>query len=205
MFEEDNLKATHQGLGIEYDPEIFQALARAYAEPSRHYHNQSHVAELLKQFAPVRHLARSPQEIEIAIWFHDAVYDTRKSDNEEQSAEWARTHLTNAGAESSAIQRVVDMIIATKTHQSENKDALLLLDIDLGILGAPPPVFERYDEAIRKEYHWVPDETYRAGRLQVLAGFNERERIYRTDHFHDRLEAAARANLQRKIEALKNL
>lgn len=202
MFNANNLQNSLIELGLGPDQHIFDQLYAAYSEDGRHYHNTSHVAELLTQFKTVRHIAEFPAEIEVAIWFHDAIYDTRASDNEEQSAAWAESYLSGCGAPPKSISRIVEMIIATKTHESDLSDALIMLDIDLGILGSEPHVFERYDQAIRKEYHWVPDEAYRQGRVQILSTFYDRNRIFRTDHFHSRLNANARRNLKTKIDEL---
>jgi len=64
----------------------YQRLTQAYAESQRHYHNQQHIAECLAEFDAARHLAQQPVALELALWFHDAVYDPKAGDNEEQSA-----------------------------------------------------------------------------------------------------------------------
>ena len=94
------------------------------------------------------------------------------------------------------------MILCTKTHVPSADDCRLMLDIDLGILGTPPDVFESYDQAIRREYHWVPEPDYRKGRATVLASFLNRDAIYRTSAFVEQHEKQARSNLERKINEL---
>ena len=66
--------------------ELCGALLAAYAEPQRHYHSTQHLAECLHGFETVRHLAQRPAEVALALWFHDAVYDVQRHDNEAQSA-----------------------------------------------------------------------------------------------------------------------
>lgn len=173
MFESINLERSMYELGASYPVELFVTLDRHYSEESRFYHDKSHIAECLRQFEPYRSKAEFPAEIEIAIWFHDVIYDTRASDNEEQSAALAERVLVDASAEAASIRRIVDMILATKTHQVTSHDSKLMVDIDLGILGAAEHVFERYDQDIRREYHWVPEEAYLPGRAQVLTSFVE--------------------------------
>ena len=151
----------------------------------------------------MRSLAIHPSEIQVAIWFHDAVYDTHQSDNEEQSAEWARSYLEGAGVSLESTTRIVRMILATKTHKPHDADAEIMLDIDLGILGTSAEVFESYDKAIRREYHWVPEEQYCVGRAQVLSSFLDRPNIYHTQLFSQQYESQARENLSRKIEELR--
>lgn len=182
----------------------YDRLAQAYAEPQRHYHNFQHIAECLEAFDLVRHLARQPLAVEMAIWFHDAVYDPPAPDNEEQSAALTVRCLTEAGAGPDLAATVRRLVLATKLHETGNDlDVDLLVDVDLGILGKSQARFEEYEAQIRREYSWVPVKIYAAKRAEILRHFLARERIYVTDPFHDRWERAARANLQRSIQNLE--
>lgn len=202
MFNRQNLLNSLQGIGIRPQQDVFDDLLAAYTETGRYYHTDKHIAECLQRFQGLRSLARRPSEIEVALWFHDAIYDTRRSDNEERSAAWAREYLRAEGADAAVIRNVVAMILATKTHATSASDAALLVDIDLGILGASDSAFESYDRAIRLEYHWVPEDRYRAGRAQILKTFLERDRIYNTAEIRDAYEHQARRNLSRKVAEL---
>jgi len=181
---------------------VFRELSQSYGESGRHYHDQTHVSECLEHFSTCRELAERPAEVEIALWFHDAIYDTRSGDNEERSADWAAKFLNSIGIEQDVVSRIHQMIVATKTHVAASPDESLLLDIDLGILGASPEAFERYDAAIRSEYSWVPLEQYVAGRLGILKSFLDRPKIYQTDFFGRILEDKARVNLAAKVAEL---
>jgi predicted metal-dependent HD superfamily phosphohydrolase len=75
----------------------------------------------------------------------------------------------------------------------------LLVDIDLAILAADAPRFAEYEQQIRAEYRWVPSLIYRAKRRAVLQSFMERDVIYSTPVFRERLEAAARRNLKQAL------
>ena len=198
------LEATLHALGIQPAPKLFNALVAAYQEPHRRYHNETHVAACLSQLDRFRSKANSVAEIELALWFHDAIYDPRRSDNEELSAVWATEFLEGCGVEQSVCERIHHMILATKSHAASDADSMLLLDIDLGILGTPSSVFERYDRAIREEYAWVPEADYRAGRSKVLQGFLSRPMIYRTLEIREVYEERARANLRAKLQELQN-
>lgn len=204
MFDKHNLHKSLAELGVTSPGDIFAQLAVAYGENTRHYHTAKHVSECLLHFLKYRDAAKHPAEIEIAIWFHDAIYDTTKSDNEEQSAEWAKRYLTEQSVDPKSVNRIVEMILATKTHQSQTADSALMVDIDLGILGATVDAFEAYDLAIHKEFYWVPTEQYCIGRSQVLSSFLKRETIYQTEVMRDLYEAQARENLSRKIKELTN-
>ena len=183
--------------------DLFGQLRRAYGEPHRYYHTDRHIAECLQLLNRFAHVAERPDEIAVAIWFHDAVYDTKRSDNEQRSAEWAHCYLSAAAIDADCVSRVCDMIVATKDHESSSLDGCLMLDIDLGIFGAEREVFDGYDQAIRQEYLWVPEAQYRAARSQRLRCFLDLPRIFQTDEFHGRYESRARENLLCAIARLE--
>ena len=181
----------------------YERLTRAYAEPQRHYHNQQHIAECLAEFDGARHLARQPVAVELALWFHDAVYDPKAGDNEEQSAVLAKNCLEAAGLPTLA-STVSELVMATKTHHTEaGPDAALVVDIDLSILGQGEARFAEYESQIRKEYGWVLKPIFNSKRKEILQRFLGRERIYTTEYFANRYEEAARRNLERSIGKLK--
>ena len=177
---------------------LFAQLKAAYAEPQRHYHTLQHLGECLAAFDNVRTRAEHPHEVELALWFHDAIYDVKGHENEQRSADWARDALRDAGVDSTSAQRVHDLIMATRhTAVPSGRDEPLLIDIDLAILGAERPRFDEYEQQIRKEYAYVPGFLFRRKRREILKGFLDRPAIYSTPWFHDALEAKARDNLRR--------
>ncbi len=192
------------GLGLRPPEGVHAELCARYGEPHRAYHTLEHLGECLAQLEEARALAARPHEVALALWFHDAVYDPRASDNEQQSAVWAERVLLAAGASAELAHRVAALVLATK-HDAmpEPGDSALLVDVDLSILGAERARFDAYETQVRREYEWVPDAAYREGRARVLRSFLERPRIYATAHFHDRLEARARDNLRRSLAALE--
>lgn len=177
---------------------LLDDLLRRYGEPHRSYHNLFHIEWLLNALEP--HPIAEQAALELAVWFHDAVYDTTRDTNEEESARLARRALEPLDPE--LAHRVSDMVLATKTHHSDDPTTQLLLDADLSILGAESAVYQRYSRAIRQEYAWLPPEAYQAGRLRVLRSFLSRPRIYVTQAFSG-LEEAARANLRGEVEWLE--
>lgn len=182
---------------------VFDELVAHYAESHRHYHNALHIADCLRQFDSARHLCEHPAEVELALWFHDAIYDTHAKDNEAQSASWAAHVLKNAGAAQTALEHVQALIMATRHAAAPaTRDACVLVDIDLSILGAAPERFDAYELEIRAEYAWVPEVLFRATRRKILAEFLQRPSIYSTIAFRQNLEASARANLARSLRAL---
>ncbi len=182
---------------------IFTKLRRAYHEPQRAYHNTRHLQDCLQQFDCVRDQAVAPMLLEAAIWYHDAIYDPRASDNEARSAAWAVRDLQMGRVTAKRIDAIDQLIMATKHDGSTaTPDAALLVDIDLSILGRSPLEFEHYNHAIRTEYAWVPAEEYQAGRKLVLERFLARPAIYTTSWFQARYEKAARRNIEQAIEEL---
>ncbi len=186
------------------DPQsVYQDLVSRYSEPQRHYHNLTHLGQCLAEFDSARQSAKDPTAVEVAIWFHDAVYDTHAADNEERSAELAKERIAQAGGGAGSSESVAALVLATKTHDPAlNPDAPLLVDVDLSILGKPKERFREYEAQIRREYEWVPVETFRAKRAEILERFLARDRIYTTDHFFDKYEQPARTNLRNLIRIL---
>lgn len=183
---------------------LYNQLVAAYSEPQRHYHTLQHLRECLANLDAAAALARRPAEVELALWFHDAVYDPRRSDNEELSAEWAWRSILAAGCADEVAQRVQSLVLATKGHEAgDDPDARLLLDIDLAILGAAPARYDEYARQVRAEYAHVPEDDFRAGRARILAGFLARPRLYATEVFRDALERRSRENIARELAALQ--
>jgi predicted metal-dependent HD superfamily phosphohydrolase len=204
MLSEQRFRDLWTRLGCRNDGSLqFAALERAYAEPHRAYHSTAHIEDCLQQFDWARSLAVCPDEVETAIWFHDAVYDPRSSDNEQRSAAWAKQSLVDE-AEAEVAERVFALVMLTR-HDAEpnSSDGELLLDIDLSILGRQPDEFALDDTQIRKEYAWVPEKEYRRRRAEVLKSFLSRPSIYRTQIFCDRFESQARTNLQAALVNLR--
>jgi len=164
-------------------------------------YNQQHIAECLAEFDPARHLARAPEALELALWFHDAVYDPAAGDNEERSAELAKSCLAEARVSGDIAEIVSRLILATKKHEDgADPDVSLMIDVDLSILGREPNRFLEYEEGIRREYSWVPSFLFTSKRNEILEGFLARERIFRTAWFYEKYEAAARRNLESSLQ-----
>lgn len=178
-------------------------LERRYQEPHRAYHNFDHLGHCLAEFERVRTLAMTPEAVELGLWFHDAIYDPRSSENERHSAALARALMRDAGLSVDRVEAVEALILATR-HQEPpgHPDAALISDIDLAILGQPRERFAGFEEEIRTEYAWVPDGEFAAGRSAVLRGFLERPTVFATPHFRSRYELQARENLKWALQRL---
>jgi predicted metal-dependent HD superfamily phosphohydrolase len=182
---------------------IFDHLVAAYAEPARAYHTADHIVDCLTQLDLSRTPTGRVDEVEAAVWFHDAIYVPGGSDNEERSAHLAETALLACAGPADTSHRIAELVLATR-HLTipRDPDAQLLCDVDLSILGRAPDSFDEFERRIRQEYHWVPEPAYRAARAEVLSGFLGRQPIYQTEYFRSLYETQARANLERVIAQL---
>jgi predicted metal-dependent HD superfamily phosphohydrolase len=185
---------------------VTPALEAAYAEPHRRYHTRAHVEACLALLAARTDL--TPGERRLlgwAIWFHDAVYDTRADDNEARSAELARRELPALGAGPAEAEEAARLIRLTAGHEVASGDRLgaILVSIDLAILGAPPTAYDAYARAVREEYGFVPEPAWRAGRRAVLQRFLDAPVIYPDPELRAAREAQARANLARELASLR--
>lgn len=183
------------------------ALLAAYAEPQRHYHTLIHLQdvlgkldmakELLEKSGEVAHLSAPEKQkmfdaIELALWYHDAVYDATRKDNEDKSAEWLLKDMgkLDIASEAAALVRM------TAHHgKAATLAEKILSDCDLAILGADDAAFRKYDADIRKEYAHVPAPLYKAGRHKVLKGFLDQKDIFKTSAFKEMFDDKARRNL----------
>ena len=183
---------------------LLQKISTAYSEPGRLYHNLTHIEELLRLYEEYSHLLAQQEAVFLAIVFHDIIYDTHRKDNEELSAQFALSHLKPSTFTPGVVGRACELIRATASHRpmSQEFDSLWFLDADLSILGAEPDQYRAYALAIRKEFSWVEENEYRAGRSAVLQKFLKRKQLYFTAEFKDKLEKQARANINNELAHL---
>lgn len=173
----------------------WESLHSRYSEPHRHYHNLRHIGAML---AKMDEVSPGHTAMELAIWFHDVIYDPRARDNEEQSAAFFVTEMADH-LDPVLCSEVVRLILATDyaRERTGSADEDLLRDIDLSILASAPGDYQAYVEAVRREYAHVPDEDFRKGRKTVMERFLE-GRIFHTDAFAAE-EARARQNISAEM------
>ena len=187
------------------------ALLAAYDGPGRHYHNVTHLQDVLDKLDWAKDALQksgelgmmTPQEalrmfdvIELALWYHDAIYDAKAKDNEAQSREWFRADANEFGLGEALTKDVAALIDLTAHHKdAKTLPECIMTDCDLAILGAPKPQFDAYDANIGQEYAHVPPPLYATGRAAVLKSFRDQPQIFKTEAFREKYEAAARSNL----------
>ncbi|AYA38372.1 hypothetical protein D3Y59_15755 [Hymenobacter oligotrophus] len=183
----------------------WQYVLGAYAGPARHYHALPHLATMFAVLDAHPEKPLDPAVLELAVWFHDAVYDPLRHDNEARSAEAALQHLQGSGLAAEQLVRLDYLIRRTQHHArtepNDGSDTALLLDADLWVLGAEPAQYAAYARQVRREYRLVPKLLYRHGRANVLRHLLEAPQLYRTRYAQQQREAAARRNLAAELQA----
>ena len=180
---------------------LLQRVARRYAEPHRRYHTLLHIAACLDARAEITRA--SLPEVDLALLFHDVVYEPLASDNEERSAHLLLEEGRRAWLNERLLARAAPLVAATKHGAAEGspdtEEACIVVDADLSILGSDPGIFAEYERQVREEYACVDDAAYEAGRARVLTTFLERETIYATRRGQRLWEASARRNLENSL------
>jgi predicted metal-dependent HD superfamily phosphohydrolase len=188
------------------DPQTHQSFWREiemnYSKSNRHYHNLNHLNALLHELIPIKAKFTDWNTIIFALAYHDIIYNTLKSTNEEKSAELAVKRLSSFGFPESQTAICSKLILATKKHEAADPETNLFTDADLSILGSEPETYKMYTHQIRKEYSVYPDFMYNPGRKKVLQHFQNMTNIYKSEEFRIRYEEKARRNIQMELKDL---
>jgi len=192
-------------LSPELEERLWSEIKQQHSAASRHYHSLNHLQDLHEQLLAVKPIIQRWDIILFTLFYHDIVYHSTKSNNEEKSAEVAQKRMKEMGVAHEDIQTCYHQILATKSHQiSDNPDTNLFTDADLSILGRDWGVYDAYCQNVRKEYSIYPKIIYKQGRKKVVKHFLGMERIYKTEFFYNQYEGQARDNLKREMELLNN-
>lgn len=184
---------------------LWDEIDKKYSESSRHYHTLAHLENIIFQLEEIRNQVADWDTVLFAIFYHDIVYKSTKSNNEEKSAEVATERLSGIYFPKNKISKCAAMILATKKHlYTGDNDTDLFTDADLSILGQSWDEYTIYFKQIRKEYSIFPDLIYNPGRQRVLNHFLIMDSVFKSNHFYNRLELRARENLLKELELLKS-
>jgi predicted metal-dependent HD superfamily phosphohydrolase len=185
--------------------EVYQEVLKCYSEPHRCYHTPDHIGHCLRMFDLARDEMVDADAVETALWFHDVVYCPRASDNELKSAAFFAARV-GPQVDAGFRRRVGDLILVTRHAGSPgDRDQEFTLDIDLSSFGLPWPEFVRDSNAVRKEFAHLSDRQFYGNRLQFLGALLQRPALYSTEFFRTRYEEAARRNIARHVEELREL
>jgi predicted metal-dependent HD superfamily phosphohydrolase len=179
-------------------------LVARYAEPHRRYHTGAHLTAVLDLVDELAGYATDADAVRLAAWFHDAVYDPERADNEERSARLAERMLADTDLDAAIVGEVARLVRLTKTHEpaAADRNGQVLCDADLAILAAEPDVYAAYASDVRAEYDFVPDDVFARGRADVLRSLLELPALFHTKPAHDRFEDRARHNIKTELTLL---
>jgi len=183
--------------------ELWAEIERKYSDKKRHYHTLSHLENLFQQLTEIKTQIKDWDVVLFSLYYHDVIYNSLKSDNEQKSAELAEKRIKSIGISLEIIEQCKAQIMATKAHfMSENEDTNYFTDADLSVLGQSWEMYSEYYQNVRKEYAIYPDLIYNAGRKKVLKHFLGMERIFKTNYFYLKFEQQARVNLEKELTFL---
>lgn len=186
----------------------FEELAKRYSEPHRKHHGISHISRCLEDLDIFKNHIFDVDSVEAAIWFHDAVYNPRREDNEDLSADLARKMLREMLLHELDIMKIINLIMATKhslVSEGRQGDFRFVVDIDFADFGKPAEQFWEFETGIRQEYQWAEDVIYARGRMGFLRALLERDCVFLTVPFRERYEAKARGNIDRLMNHLAEI
>jgi predicted metal-dependent HD superfamily phosphohydrolase len=185
--------------------EVGRDLVERWSEPHRHYHTLDHLDRMLSIVDAHAGAADDPDAVRLAVWFHDAVYDPRRTDNEDQSAALAARVLPDAGVPAARVAAVARLVRMTSMHDPApgDVDGALLCDADLAVLAADPGDYAAYADAVRAEYAHISDDAFRIGRAAVLRQLFTLPALYRLPELRELWEERARKNVAGELSALE--
>lgn len=188
------------GAGQRRAAALFSALDAYYGEPHRHYHTGVHIEDCLSRMDLAAAQLVQPDSVELAVWFHDVIYQPGAADNERRSADWFAEQAAGLLAPD-LIRRVENYIMSTTHCQPPADDgAQWVVDVDLSGLGMETDMFQRDGDNIRREFTHLSDAEFIRGQTRFLQGLLDRERIYYTPFFYDLCETRARRNIRNTLE-----
>ena len=203
------LKNTFLSLATNYSGDkvlhltLWEEIVKNHTDKKRYYHTLVHLENLLFQLSQVKTEINSWNTILFTLFYHDVIYNSLKSNNEEKSAQFAIERMQLLSVPKEIIKRCENQILATKHHKvSEDTDTNYFTDADLAILGSNWETYEQYYKNVRKEYAVYPNLVYNSGRKKALKHFLTMDNIFKTEYFHQKLEKAARENIQREMDLL---
>ncbi|SNS76815.1 Predicted metal-dependent phosphohydrolase, HD superfamily [Geodermatophilus pulveris] len=180
------------------------AVVAAWGEPHRRYHDLAHLAAVLGLVGELAGAAADPDAVRLAAWYHDVVYDPRRGDNEQVSAERARAGLRGL-VPPQRVEEVARLVLLTAGHDPapDDADGAVLCDADLAVLAGPPEAYAAYASAVREEYRHLSDAEFTTGRIAVLEHLLALPALYRLPAVAGEWTPRARANLTAELGLLR--
>jgi len=184
--------------------ELWTEIEKNYSNTQRHYHTLLHLENILNQLAEVKSEIHNWDIVLFTLFYHDIVYSSLKSDDEEKSAELAEIRMKQINVPSEIIKNCKTQILATKKHEDKSdSDTNFFIDADLSIFGQPEDIYENYRKNIRLEYLYYPSVVFDKGRIQILNDFLTQDSIFKTKYFKNKFEEQAKININKEVELLE--
>ncbi len=143
------------------------SIRRKYNEPHRYFHNWIHITDILNQLDNYasKYVMNEDEynQLFLATIFHDAIYNPKKSDNEESSVEFFKSLYTGK-----YLNDVCQIILDTKTHQPTSTVSNTFCRMDLNILTKSLDELIVYESQIFKEFQFVDWAVYKTKRIEIL-------------------------------------
>lgn len=201
---EESFEEVWKELNAKDGKEVYQILIDLYQKPKRAYHNITHIAYMLDGLTKIEQLAENINELKIAIWFHDVIYEPTKTNNEEESAKLAYKLLIEKGASEDCARKVQNLVMATKyTIIAKTNDEKLISDLDLAVLGLSKEIFIKYSDLLHQEYGFEGEEIYWKNRKIILERYVVDKNLFYHSYFKKRYEKQAIENLKFGIKEAK--
>jgi len=168
----------------------------------RHYHTLRHVISMLENIKDFKLGSfNDTSKLELAIWFHDIIYDATSNNNEELSANQFSLFAEVIGLDEKIIKEVYWMIRVT-THKGTPQTRLedIICDLDLREFANDRQKLNTIE--VRREFSHLSNEEWKFGRTMFVQSMLNKEFIYHTDEYRRLLEDTARNNLQKELDTL---
>jgi len=197
----------HQALGVKSPSRLtrstLRSVLRRYREPQRSYHDVAHLDHVLS--VAQQQTWQHPKDSLLALFYHDAIYDPLRQDNEQQSAHLAEAQLS-CWLTDVRTARIKGWILATQQHlcPADDRDLAQILDIDRAILAAEPEAYRLYTEQIRQEYAHIEDQRFQHYRAEFLRRMLSRPHLFCTEILGADADCRARQNIQFELGLLES-
>ena len=187
-------------LSFEVPPGLVARVCARYEEPHRRHYGLDHLVACFD--ARVRLVDAPMPAVDLALLFHDAVYEPLATDNEARSAALLE-EACGASFDRPTVLRAKGFVLATRHRACAATFAEgVVLDADLSVLGASPEAFAAYERGVREEYGALDDVTFAEGRRRFLAAMLARPTLFSTPAGRDAWEATARRNLEASVRGV---
>lgn len=177
-------------------------LLQRWSEPHRHYHSTTHLLTVLEALDLLCE-GKTPRAVALAAWFHDAVYEGVAGQDEDRSAELAKSSLGSLIGPDE-VREVARLVLLTKHHSPAAHDRFgsLLCDADLAVLGGNLADYERYRQAVRQDFAHIGNFAFNSGRLRVLRQLRSLDSLFHSDVAKELWAKQAAINLDGEISEL---